>query len=474
MTSRVQRTIAWLTLSVFLPFQSVYALPTGQEVVSGTATFDQVGGTTLNITASADSIINYASFDIAQDEVVNFLLPTIDAFSLNRILGGGASEILGTLTSNGNLILVNAGGFYFGSAANINVGGLIASTHEIANADFLAGNYIFAGLGDTVESSMSSILNEGSILTSEGGMAIMIADAIENRGTIEAPLGTVALAAGDRVTVGITQDGMISIAVDEATAHTILDKDGNPISDQIKNTGTLTAESGSVLLTALSLGDIFKSSINLEGLADVDTVVAGQDGVIELVASGDVNLQGTLSADQGHITIDAGEEGMIDNTGTIATKLFDETAYSFHTSGTITGGDALYDNVDGAAFISGNIGSNQVDTGNLIVDGNITLTADNLSFRADSNNNTDGVFYMEAGTQIDGDAANTYNLAIVSSNSAIAEGSVAGGETPRLDTFVNMGTLTLTHGQGGGCSRLWCQWEYFRRIVNYSKFCFHL
>ncbi len=272
---------------------AAYPLPEVQEVASGTATFEQPSESTLNITASNQSIINYNSFNIGAGETVNFILPSADSFSLNRILGGGMSEISGNLFANGNLVLVNSDGFHFANTANIEVGGLIASTQNITNENFLAGNYIFAGLQGT-DPSHSFILNEGSIQTTEGGMAILIADAIENRGTIEAPLGTVALAGGNMVSVGLSGDGLVSVAVDEATAKTILDKDGNPISDQIKNTGTLAADSGHVSLTAKAANQIFDKAINTEGYIRANQVVAGKDGTVEFVANGAVSTNGTI------------------------------------------------------------------------------------------------------------------------------------------------------------------------------------
>src|SRR5689334_16888151 len=108
MDKKLLKKAAWATLVFFAFSQRAYALPTGQEVVSGTATFEQVNDTTLNITTSANSIINYQSFNIGANETVNFFLPTLDAFTLNRVTGGSTSNILGNLNANGNLVLVNS------------------------------------------------------------------------------------------------------------------------------------------------------------------------------------------------------------------------------------------------------------------------------------------------------------------------------------------------------------------------------
>jgi len=45
------------------------------------------------------------------------------------------------------------------------------------------------------------ILNEGDITISDGGFGVMIAGAIENKGTIMARIGKIALAGGDKVRI---------------------------------------------------------------------------------------------------------------------------------------------------------------------------------------------------------------------------------------------------------------------------------
>jgi filamentous hemagglutinin family protein len=272
-----------------------YCLPQGTQVVEGTASFEQVDSSTLNITAGENSILEYSSFDIAAGESVNFFLPTINSFSLNRILGSTPTTIAGTLTANGNLILVNLHGFEFSNTASVNVGGLIVSTHDITNNNFLSGNYIFAGTDVDPDAFIS---NKGVIETREGGMAVFVSDAMDNQGTITAPLGSVALAAGKVVTVGMSGDGLVSIGIDEATANDVLDAAGNPIVDQIKNSGILSGQSGKVVLKAESVAGVFQKAMNLEGVVKANSILVGEDGTIELVASSKpVYLNATLATD---------------------------------------------------------------------------------------------------------------------------------------------------------------------------------
>ena len=374
----------WLSFAFFFLNPPVlYSLPQGEEVIEGSATFN-TSGNTLDVTASDNAIIQYTSFNIAQGETVNFLLPGSDAMVLNRILGGGTSEIYGTLTANGNIVLINENGFYFGATSMVNVGGLIASTHNITNANFLAGNYLFSGLGNTVQSSQSSILNEGSIQATNNGMAVLIADAIENRGTIQAPLGTVALAAGNLVTVTIGPNGL-SIAIDEATAHQILDKDGNPITEQIKNSGTLEAGSGTVEINAQAADQIFETAINLQGVVRADNMVVGQNGSIQIVGNGDIISDATVSASQGTITFEA--EGDIQVEGSYeavnGTVTFQADQTLEVTDTVTTKGDTTFKSKE-----------------NLTVTADVTTDSGALNFLADFDLDGVGAFLQSAGTTL--------------------------------------------------------------------------
>ena len=187
----------WVLFSVLISFffpSTLHALPTAKKVVAGSASFQKsLDQTTLNVTASDRSIIEWESLNVASHETVNFILPSLEAVSLSRIVGPGTSQIAGRLNANGKLVLVNLGGFYFSPTARVQVGKITASTRGITNRDFLKGSSVFAGPESQPAPPLTSILNEGLIHTREGGAAILIAGVIENPGVIEAPHGAVAL-----------------------------------------------------------------------------------------------------------------------------------------------------------------------------------------------------------------------------------------------------------------------------------------
>lgn len=385
--SKVFLSLAWLVLFFvgfysFFPssaFGSIDDIVNGAQIESGDVTFDRPDSNTLLVNASDRSIINFNSFSIGEQETVRFVQAMDSASVLGRVLGGTESRLLGTLFSNGEFVLVNPNGIFVGANANINVGSLILSTLNINSEMYRSGQYTFQKPDGF---DPAKIFNEGTIKAADGGHIALLADSIENRGTIEARLGSVVLGIGKKQTLTFDSLGLMNLVVDEAVARELLGSE-----EAIKNAGGITADGGKVILTAKLLNDTFDHLINNEGVIQA-TRAEERDGKIVFVSN-------------------AG----IDNSGTLDTNVLNEKGGAFHSTGTVTGGEAYYDNLDGAANISGNIGSNQTDVGDLIVDGNITLTANNLVFTADSDNNGVGKFDMNVGTQIiDGGGSYTLTL----------------------------------------------------------------
>ena len=173
----------------------VFSLPEIDTVASGNAKIQYPDSKTLKIDAQNNTIINYKTFNINENESVIITLPSANSKILNKVLGGDLSKILGNLNCNGIFILINNKGIYVGPKANITAAGLVLSTRNMTNQDFLSGNYVFKKLSKD-ETDML-LLTEGTIKIKDGGFGVLIAGAVENKGTIVAPLGKVVLAGGD-------------------------------------------------------------------------------------------------------------------------------------------------------------------------------------------------------------------------------------------------------------------------------------
>ena len=137
--------ISALSIAVMLAFTAnAHAQPVGGVVVEGMADIQQSTGLTTINQSTQNTVINWQSFNILQGQTVQFVQPDTSSVALNRIVGSDASSIFGTLSANGQVFLVNPNGILFAPGASVNVGGLVASTLNISDSDFMAGNYRFS------------------------------------------------------------------------------------------------------------------------------------------------------------------------------------------------------------------------------------------------------------------------------------------------------------------------------------------
>jgi len=268
------------------------ANPSGGQVVAGNATIHQETASKIGITQTTDkAIIDWLKFSIGANEHVQFYQPSASSVTLNRVVGQDPSQILGRLTANGQVFLVNPNGIYFGKNAQIDVAGLVASTHNIRNEDFMAGRYVF----DIPGKPGAAVINEGQIRIADTGVAAFIAPSVANRGIIAAKLGKIALASANGFTLDFHGDDLVAFLVSDEVAQTAFDLDGTPLLSFVENSGKIEAQGGYVLLSAKAAENAIHSVINQSGIIEA-TSVGQQNGEIVLNGGqhGLVNIAGTL------------------------------------------------------------------------------------------------------------------------------------------------------------------------------------
>src|SRR3989304_1842096 len=119
-----------------------WANPTAPQVVNGAASFNQAGKL-LTVTNSNGAIINWNTFSIGAGETTRFNQASAASSVLNRVIANDPSVLLGTLSSNGKVWLVNPAGIMVGQGARIDVAGFIASTLNARDEDFPPGRLNF-------------------------------------------------------------------------------------------------------------------------------------------------------------------------------------------------------------------------------------------------------------------------------------------------------------------------------------------
>ncbi|GAB3462920.1 two-partner secretion domain-containing protein [Azotobacter salinestris] len=274
-------------------------LPEGGQIVLGSGAIGTPAGNHLQIQQSSQKMaIDWQTFNIGADKSVTFQQPNSSAIALNRVIGSDGSAILGKLDANGQVFLINPNGILFGPGASVNVGGLVASTLDLGNEDFEAGNYRFKGNGH----HLAGVSNQGNITASDGGAVALLGGQVSNDGVIQAKLGTVALAAGSQITLDFAGDGLLNVQVDQVAADALA-----------RNGNLIKADGGTVLMTARSSDTLLKTVVNNEGVIEAQTL-GSRNGKIALLGDMDlgiVQVGGTLDAS----APDGGDGGFIETSG---------------------------------------------------------------------------------------------------------------------------------------------------------------
>lgn len=261
-----------------------YSNPVLNQVVAGKVSISQAGNTTQIKQSGQKAIINWQSFNINAHEKTQFLQPNRQSIILNRVISGSPTQIYGSLIANGQIILVNGAGIYFAPGAYVNVGGLIASTTDISNRNFLRGNYVF----DKPSTLGGSITNSGNIIAAEHGLVALLGNNVTNTGLIQAESGSIVLGSGSKFTLDFFGDQLINFSVDAPT------NTGGSIS----NTGMLLADGGRITITADAAQSVLDSTINMQGITQANSV-SQQNGVIILSGEGGntaIEIAGTVQA----------------------------------------------------------------------------------------------------------------------------------------------------------------------------------
>ena len=254
------------------------ALPTGESVVAGAASFDRSVSNQLTVNQSSNKLINsWNSFNVGASAKVVFNQPDASSIALNRVTSGSPTEIFGQVTANGQLVLVNPAGLTVGGTGQVNAASVIASTLDISDSNFNAGKLSFERGSATGE-----VNNQGSILSANGS-TILLAPVIRNTGTTHAMSGNVVLANANKLTLD---------------NHAVTFNQALSIAGLIQNTGTIRADrmsttNGRVLL----LGDKtrVRSSVQLAGVLNANAVEVSAK-TVEVIGTLDSNASTSMNA----------------------------------------------------------------------------------------------------------------------------------------------------------------------------------
>jgi filamentous hemagglutinin family protein len=351
-------------------------------VSSGNASAVQAGNTLSVLQTTNTATLNWSSFNIGANGKVVFNQPSSSSIALNRIFDSNPSSIFGALSANGQIYLINANGFLFGSGATVNVGGLLASSLNLSDSTFSAGilqpgvgglpalQPFIDGAGNVVSQPIT--VQAGAQLTAaDGGRLLLAAPNVTNGGSLSAPDGQIILAAGQNLYLQSSSNPDLRGLIVEVD-------NGGTAANQL--TGILSAPRGNITLTGLM--------VNQDGRVSATTSVAANGSVILQAADtfpSGYSAGTPFSATHGG-TVELGPDSVTEvlpEYGDTTTAVAAQT--QLQSSVTITGQQVL---MRGATI--------DAPSGNLTV-----VAAANPSIGVQPNDNPNAEIRIDAGTTID-------------------------------------------------------------------------
>jgi filamentous hemagglutinin family protein len=237
-------------------------LPMLSAVTQGQVNLSQTQNTNqavLSVIQNSDkAVINWNEFNLGVNASVNFIQPNSSSVILNRVIDSKPSQIYGAITSNGQVFLSNPNGVYFSPSAQVDVGGLVATTHGISDQDFLNGHIQLDRNG-----SVASVINDGNLNAKLNGYIALLAPEVRNNGVVVAQMGSVVLASGEAITLQFSQNSLAGVTTTAATIATL-----------IENKQAIRADGGQIILSALAVNKLQAGVINNTGLIEASSMVS--------------------------------------------------------------------------------------------------------------------------------------------------------------------------------------------------------
>lgn len=292
-------------------------------VGSGTASAVTQGNVMTIQQGSNRVLLNWRSFNLGADASVEFKQPSAAAVAINRIFQSDPSRILGKLTANGQVYLINTNGLLFGKTAQVNVGGLVASTLDIADEAVEKGlvrvltedrKAAFAANLDAQGRPTNGdlVVEKGATMTTiDGGQIMLFAPNVTQSGDLSTPNGQTIMAAGSKIYLALDSRNtelrglVVEVDVDGVSDQELEDFIAGRRTElslgRVGNFGNISANSGNATLAGLAVNQAGRisasTSVRANGtiyLKATDKVDAASlaSGVLRSTRGGRLDLQG--------------------------------------------------------------------------------------------------------------------------------------------------------------------------------------
>lgn len=280
----------------------------------GSAT-QQIIGNTLQVNQKSDrAILNWKEFNVAEKHRVDFKQPGVSSIALNRISPNGEpSQILGSITANGQVYLYNPDGVLFGKNSTVDVHSMVASSLNISDEVFKGSgianaykqnNNSPAFSGGASPNSKIEVLEGAKLHVGETGRLILAAPNVINSGNLSADkFGQILLVASkDKIYLSPkdSSDPFFGLLVEVGSGG------------QVTNQGNILARQGNITMAGFA--------VNQNGRATA-TTATNVNGSIRLIAREQVGGADPLVLDE-TFTRTTRPNDLEDKLGTKATVTF--------------------------------------------------------------------------------------------------------------------------------------------------------
>ncbi|WP_316183812.1 MULTISPECIES: filamentous haemagglutinin family protein [unclassified Bradyrhizobium] len=264
------------------------------------------GQTTVTIKQTASqAIMTWYQFNVGKNTTLVFDQKGNPGWvALNRVdATGKPSQILGNIKADGTVLLINPNGIIFGGASQVNVGSLIATTHDIAGTSTAAAS---AFSGTSPNYSLQSVTANGTSYSfaapaNESGAndfflqsGLFVTAATNSNGLSVASGKSAVFVMGDQTLGSLGGGGIVVQPGANITANPGGSTTSNGyvalIGPTVTNSGTLTAINGQIVLAAGSgivLTEPFSSATGVKQALTATSFTPGTTTVFVNVANQD-------------------------------------------------------------------------------------------------------------------------------------------------------------------------------------------
>lgn len=274
----------------------------GPQIVQGGVAITQPNANQTTIDQSTDrAVINWQNFNIGPGQAVQFNQPGANSATLNRVIGNGASPttIQGMLNANGRVFIVDPNGVVFGQGAQVNVGGLVASSMNIDQNQFMTGGQL---LGFTAGTASGIVKVEaGAQITAKTFVALLANSKVSNAGEINAGTDAtaqdrgIAMVASDAATIRL---GNFTVQVDKAAQDAMVANSGSLVIGE-------SQIDGSILLNAAGRNALMQTLLSNSGT--ITNGSRGSGSLTSLDSGGGLSHTGKINALAGKVELHAPE-----------------------------------------------------------------------------------------------------------------------------------------------------------------------